>query len=343
MITYTLKVIDIKRETNNVITICFKQPALRKIKYKAGQYLTLIFRINGRRYVRPYSFSSAPLDSNILEVSVKRVPFGVVSNHIHDIVKIGDAMEVMEPMGDFVFENDGSVSEVYFWGVGSGITPIISIIKETLLSDSSVKLNLIYGNRNYSETIFLDKITNLLTLYPERFEVFYLFTGSDNENCMPNIFKGRINHDFALNILSGKDLAGTRHYICGPAEMKDSVKESLMSFLVPRNNILSEDFELEKDVKDLVDIFTKDVTIRFENIEHLLEVVKGKSILAAALDAGIELPYSCQTGTCNLCKARLVSGSIKTIGADDERHNLKDDERLLCCSYPLSDEIKLEI
>ena len=102
MQTFTLKVIDIKKETGDTVTLSFKQPGLKKIKYKAGQYLTLIFRINGRRYLRPYSLSSAPgIDAN-LEITVKRVTGGIISNHINDMVKVDDLIEILYPMGDFV-------------------------------------------------------------------------------------------------------------------------------------------------------------------------------------------------------------------------------------------------
>ena len=104
MKNYTLKVQDIKKETNDTITLCFKQPALKKIKYQAGQYLTLQFRINGRRYIRPYSFSSTPLIDATLNVTIKRVSGGVVSNYINDTIKIGDVIEVQEHLREFVFE-----------------------------------------------------------------------------------------------------------------------------------------------------------------------------------------------------------------------------------------------
>src|SRR6187402_2563553 len=135
MKNYTLKVHSIKRETKDTITLCFKQPGLKKIKYQAGQYLTLSFRINGRKYIRPYYFSSAPSADSFLETTIKRIPNGIFSNYVHDAIRVGDMVEVMEPMGDFVHSHDESFNQIYFWGVGSGITPLISIIKEVLLSN----------------------------------------------------------------------------------------------------------------------------------------------------------------------------------------------------------------
>ena len=113
MITFALKVAEKRQETSDTVTLCFKQPGLKKIKYKAGQYLTLIFRINGRRYMRPYSFSSAPGVDTFLEVTVKRVRGGVVSNHICDFVGEGDLVEVMQPLGNFIVD-ENCISNYYF-------------------------------------------------------------------------------------------------------------------------------------------------------------------------------------------------------------------------------------
>ena len=113
---FTLKIFEIRKETSETITLCFKQPGLRKIKYKAGQYITLIVRINGRKYARPYSFSSAPSVEATIEVTVKRVFDGIVSNYIHDELKVGDVLEVLEPMGDFTFDNLNSKQFFFFMG-----------------------------------------------------------------------------------------------------------------------------------------------------------------------------------------------------------------------------------
>ncbi len=209
MVTYTLKVVDIRKETADTVTLCFKQPALRKIKYRAGQYLSLIFRINNRRYIRPYSFSSSPLIDPLIEITVKRVHNGVVSNHIHDIITIGDSIEVMEPMGDFVFEMRHTLKEVYFWGVGSGITPLISLIKEVLTS-SELKVNLAYGNRNVDTSIFSNTINSLKESYPDRFKVWHFHTQVKVSSENPDIIEGRINKDYAVDIVN----TGNSLYAC---------------------------------------------------------------------------------------------------------------------------------
>nr|WP_315418497.1 FAD-binding oxidoreductase [uncultured Pedobacter sp.] len=342
MNTFTLKVVEIRKETEDTITLCFKQPGLRKVKYLAGQYLTLIFRINGRRYIRPYSFSSAPAVDPLLEVTIKRVINGMVSNHIHDFVKLGDSIEVMQPMGDFVCEDTNG--EVLLWGVGSGITPLISIAKQLLTLHTDVKVNLIYGNRNHETTIFLAKVKELEKLYPNRFLVKHFHTQFKINHDIPGLIEGRINQDQAVKIIEKiNPLPSARHFICGPAGLKSSVKTAVKLKDYPDEQVFAEDFELVKDPKDFEDVNTQTIQLKFGDIQTDLEVIKGKSILESALDAGIELPYSCQTGNCSTCRGKLLSGEAKMIGLTKQRDDLSVDEYLVCCTYPLSDNVYIEI
>lgn len=306
--------------------------------------MTLIVRINGRRYIRPYSFSSAPSTDALIELTIKRVQNGIVSNHIHDTVKIGDAIEVMEPMGEFTFDGrqDGT-GAVYFWGAGSGITPLISLIKDILASNALRAVHLIYGNRNAETTIFLDTINALLEAYPGRFKAWHFHTQLTMRVENPFVVEGRINRDLVLDILKGVDVPDTLHYICGPVGLKESVKEALSLLNVQPSGIFSEDFELIKDPKDFEDIHTRSIKLRFEAVEYALEVTKGRSVLEAALDAGLELPYSCQTGNCSTCKASRLDGEVRMIGLAKERSDLAVDQYLLCCCYPLTDNVIMEI
>lgn len=343
MVGFTLKIVDIRKETGDTVTLCFKQPGLRKVKYKAGQYLTLVFRINGRRYLRPYSFSSAPSIDELIEVTIKRIPNGIVSNHIHDQVKIGEAIQVLEPMGDFTYSTKQVVSEIYFWGVGSGITPLISLIKEILNTEDKIKINLVYGNRNFDSTIFNLLIINLLKSYPDRFKVWHFHTQPVLSEDSMHVIEGRIEEGRAIEILKKANVPESLHYICGPSGLKDSVKSILDKLGVPIENVFSEDFELIKDPKDFEDISTQFITLKFENVTHKIEIIKGKTILESALDAGIELAYSCQTGNCSTCKGTCLNGNLKMIGLSKERTDLMVNEYLLCCSHPLTDDVCIEI
>lgn len=342
MTTYTLKVVEIRKETQDTLTLCFKQPALRKIKYLAGQYLTLIFRINGRRYIRPYSFSSAPSVDQLLEVTIKRVPNGIVSNHIHDRVFVGDTIEAMQPMGDFICE--APTDQIFLWGIGSGITPLMSISKQVLSVTTKTRVNLVYGNKNYENTIFLNQLKSLLQLYPERFIVKYFHSSLKISEQIPELIEGRIDQKKALDVLNElHHSCDTIHYICGPPGLKESVKKALKLRNVSEDQVFSEDFELVKDPKDFEDVFTQTIKLKFGSEEFALEVIRGKSILEGALDAGIELPYSCQTGSCSTCKGKLLKGEARMIGLTRDRNDLLADEYLVCCTHPLSNNVYIEI
>lgn len=342
MKTYTLKIVDIKVEALDAITLRFKQPGLKKIKYKAGQYLTLIFRINGRRYLRPYSFSSSPSIDSTLDVTVKRVNNGIVSNHIHDQIKLGDTIEVLEPMGDFG-SSDLLQNNIFLWGVGSGITPLISLAKEMLFQKEDAKIYLVYGNRDVDQTIFLELIQSLELTYKGRFNVIYFYTKLSVEPNLPFWVQGRISNESVVEIVNKYQVSEASHLICGPLGLKESLINTLVELGFSQDSIFSEDFELVKDPKDFIDITTQNVKIQFGQHEIELEVVKGQTILETALDAGIDLPYSCQTGSCSTCKAEVLEGKVRLIGTGKERTDLKDNETLLCCSYPVSNDVVVKI
>ncbi|WP_295768790.1 FAD-binding oxidoreductase [uncultured Mucilaginibacter sp.] len=342
MRTYTLKVIGLKQETVDTLTVVFKQPGLKKIKYKAGQYLTLIIKVNNRRYIRPYSFSSAPGVEKDLEITVKRVQGGVVSNHILDKVQIGDIIEVIEPMGKFVLPEEFSIlrPHIVLWGAGSGITPLISIAKYALHAFGTYKVTLVYGNRNSESVIFADKLAELSRLFPDRLKIWNFHTQLIVEDSNPYVVQGRINPQIVLDMMNNHEvLTDAFHYICGPIGLKQSVKTELSKFNIDERLIHSEDFELQIDPEQLSEVRTQKVIIEKDGIQNLIEVVKGKSLLEAGLDSSLDLPYSCQTGSCFICKGRLKGGKVKTISSDEGIADLNEDELLLCCSFPVSDDV----
>lgn len=343
MTNYTLTIVDKRIETFDTVTLVFKQPGLKKIAYLSGQYLTLIFKINGRRYLRPYSFSSASGIDKFLEVTVKRVPGGVVSNHICDIVTVGDVVEVLPPMGDFIVPTDPTYANhsIVLWGAGSGITPLFSMAKHVLHS-SHQQVILVYGNRTIDNVIFKTQLATLQQQYPHRFTVWNFYTQITDAEQKEQFIKGRIVPDIILGVLIKKlDLSASLHYICGPNGLKLAVKEALNTYAVPIEHVFSEDFELVKNEADFINIHTQFVTIRQNGNEQKVEVVKGKSILEAGLDASLDMPYSCQTGNCSVCKGTLKSGSVKQILP--KHADLHEEEFQLCCTYPTSANVVFEI
>lgn len=342
MKNYTLKVLEVRKETADTVTLCFKQPGLKKIKYLPGQYLTLQFRINGRRYIRPYSFSSSPLVNSTLDITVKRVPGGIVSNYINNFVKVDDVIEVQEPLGDFVFEANDSVKSIVFWGVGSGITPLFSMIKNLLILYPKMIIHLVYGNKSKNSVIFYDQLEKLRLIHLERFKIYYFYSKEEFFNNESHNFEGRINSNFIEGLLRKID-EPIQHFLCGPIGLKNTIKESLLTFSGNLDNLFSEDFEIVKNPEDFKEILDQEILINFQANENIIKVKKGNSILEEALEVGLELPYSCQTGNCSTCKATLKSGKIKMIGLTKLRTDLNENEYLLCCSYPLTKNVCVEI
>ncbi|MBK0381132.1 ferredoxin--NADP reductase [Mucilaginibacter segetis] len=339
---FTLKVIKLKFETVDTLTVSFKQPALKRISYLAGQYLTLIFRINNRKYIRPYSFSSAPGVDQSLDITVKRMNGGIVSNHIIDRLKIGDLVEVMSPMGDFTLEKVTDNSDIFLWGAGSGITPLMSIIKYALNNNIGKNIKLIYGNRNLEDIIFNDQISELKKQYPYKLSVCHFFTRITLTPENPYIMEGRIDPHKILNLFKNEtDINNSFHFICGPEGLKQSVKSVLFSKGLNDNQVFSEDFIITRDPKEFENISTTNVSITNNSVSSVVEVARGKNILEAGLDGLIDLPYSCQTGNCLVCKAKLIKGDIKMIGLKKIPTELKENECLLCCSYPLNGDVEL--
>ncbi|MBF4492912.1 iron-sulfur cluster-binding domain-containing protein [Flavobacterium sp. MR2016-29] len=343
MKNYTLKVQEVRKETDDTVTICFKQPGLKKIKYFAGQYLTLQFRINGRRYIRPYSFSSSPLIDSSLNVTIKRVPRGIVSNYINDHIKVDDVIEVQEPLGDFIFHDDNDLlKSVMFWGVGSGITPLFSMIKELLIVHATINIFLVYGNKSKKSVIFYNELEKLRLTYSDRFKIYYFYSKEEFFDDESHNFRGRINSNFVSDLVK-KNIEPTRHYVCGPIGLKNIIKESLLNLSGNLDNLFSEDFEIIKNPEDFKAILDQEITLSFQGNQNKIVINKGNSILEEALEAGLELPYSCQTGNCSTCKATLKSGELKMIGLSKPRTDLNENEYLLCCSYPVTNNVCVEI
>jgi ring-1,2-phenylacetyl-CoA epoxidase subunit PaaE len=248
-------------------------------------------------------------------------------------------------MGDFVIPNEITYNNypIVLWGVGSGITPLFSIAKQILHNNSTEQnVILVYGNRTTDSVIFKQQIEVLQQQYPDEFTVWHFLTQIESSEGTAPFVKGRIQPNLVIDALSTVcTISKTLHYICGPNGLKLAVKAALASYLIPSEQVFSEDFELVKNEADFVDIHTAFVTITQNGTEHVVEVVKGKSILEAGLDALIDMSYSCQTGNCSVCKGTLKVGSVKQLLP--KHVDLGEDEFQLCCTYPKSADVVFEI
>ncbi|MBD0726205.1 hypothetical protein B6A10_13575 [Flavobacterium sp. L1I52] len=340
-----LVVKDIKRETKEAVSIYFKNGNFfNKIKYKPGQFLTLYVPVNGTTEKRLYSFSSNPFTDKDLKITVKEVENGLVSKYLCNEVKVGDHFQIEKPNGSFFVEPDKKQQKQYvLFAGGSGITPVLSIIKSVLTHEPRSKVLLVYANQNKEAIIFHDEICELSQQYPETFKVEHLLV--DNPETKDNYHTGLASNELYSKLFKKHDVAfeGNVYMICGPFGFMEITKEILVSNNVKRSDIIVEIFK-----SPAVKIYGKDrvsdVELIFKGQTHQLKVPGNKSILSVAMASNIALPYSCRSGMCSTCKGVCTSGDIEmTEGHFLPQSEVEKGSILTCISYPKSEKVTIEI
>ncbi|MBU3821637.1 ferredoxin--NADP reductase [Flavobacteriaceae bacterium XHP0103] len=340
-----LKVKNIVKETDDALTICFKNGSIfGKLSYKPGQFLTIHVPINGQVHKRAYSFSSSPLVDKDLKITVKRVENGLVSNYLHDTIKVGDRFEVDKPMGSFMVQPDKNNTNTYIlFAGGSGITPIFSIIQSVLTSEPNSKILLIYANQSLGSIIFNAELKQLEKEYSKGFFVEHIVSALLNED--HNYHSGLITQTLLSQIFLKHEIAFEDHkyMICGPFGYMEKVKELLAANGITREKIMIEVFKMPQ-VKLIGKDLLSDVIINTNGQSYKIKVRGDKSILQQAMSDNIALPYSCRSGMCSTCKATCVSGKVKMIDGHflDEKEVIEG-KILTCVSYPESENIVIEL
>ncbi|NND51946.1 MAG: ferredoxin--NADP reductase [Flavobacteriaceae bacterium] len=342
---HQLPIASIEKETENAVSISFQVPEeLRSIfRFKAGQYLTLKTFLNGEEVRRDYSICTHP-ESEMLKVVVKEVLGGKFSKYANNELKAGDILEVAPPNGRFVFEADASKNRtVLAFAAGSGITPVIGIVKTVLIEEPQSKIVLLYGNKTPKDTIFLDELNELSRKFEDRFQLKMIFSKANESNAL----FGRIESssvNYVVNSISDKIDAT---YICGPEPMIHAVSETLQERGMKKEDIKYELFTPAKSTEEPKE--TKEtegqtqVTVLVDDEEASFNMPRNKTILEVALDHNIDAPYSCQGGICSSCVARLKSGKVEmrqnNILTDGE---LAEGLILTCQSEPRTSEISVD-
>ncbi len=349
---HPLKVKDVYKDTDDCSVIEFDVPEdLKNIfKFKAGQYLTLRETINDEDIRRSYSLCSSPLD-NEWKVAVKQIPEGKFSTFVNQSLKKDDVVQVMKPMGRFGTAISETPKNYIVFTAGSGITPILSMIKTHLETEPNSTFKLFYLNRTVKSIIFKEEIEQLRNQYFGRLEVFYFLTKELRDS---ELFNGRFTKE-KLEIIFDKlvDVSELDEcFLCGPEEMIFLTKDELIKAGMPSKNIHFELFvtglpkEIEKKT-DTVKIKKKDdvdVTIIDGGKEFHFEMTKkDDNILDAALVAGADLPFACKGGVCATCKCKVIEGEV----AMKLNYALETDEVsqkfvLSCQAVPLTEKVKLD-
>lgn len=341
-----LAIQEIKKETGNSISVVLNIPNDLKEEFKfiPGQYITFRITLDGKEIRRSYSICSSP-ESNELRVAIKEVENGLFSNYATKQLKEGDILEVSPPEGKFILQTATSHQRNYMaFAAGSGITPIMSMIKSVLFKETHSTFVLIYGNKTAEETIFKAEIDDLLKQYPNRFFVTYVFS----QKILDDAILGRIDKSIVNLILKNKfkniDFDG--YYLCGPETMIDVVTETLKEKGISGSKI---HFELFTTIYPSGAITSKnldgatEITVILDDEETTFEMSKKKFILTAALDEGLDAPYSCQGGICSSCIGKVTEGNAvmdkNSILSDEE---IKEGIILTCQAHPTTEKITID-
>lgn len=350
----SLKIAEITRETPDAVSILFDLPdeLAEDYAYVQGQHVTLKAMVGGEELRRSYSVCTGVQDRE-LRIAVKKIKDGRFSGYANDQLKPGDRIEVFPPTGGFhtPLDPEAAKSYVAFSG-GSGITPIISLIRTTLHVEPHSDFTLVYGNRDARSVIFAEALGRLKDKYMDRFRLYHLLEGEAQDI---ELFQGLLTREKCDLLLSGLIRPDTvdAFFICGPGPMMDAVEESLLAKGVDKAKIHIERFINASEAENLTpraasakaddEAPAAEVTLVIDGERTTFAYREGQnSLLASAIAAGLEVPYSCTGGVCATCRAKVIDGSVEM----RENYGLEPDEVeagyvLTCQSSPTSKKLTL--
>jgi ring-1,2-phenylacetyl-CoA epoxidase subunit PaaE len=349
---HPLKVREVRRETPDSVSVAFDIPPelTDSFRFTQGQSITVRATLNGEEVRRNYSICSSPFD-NELRIAVKQVPSGKFSTFANQSLKKGDVLELLPPTGKFFTVLDPGIKKNYVaFAAGSGITPILSIIKTTLKTEPGSTFLLVYGNKQRKSILFREELEALKNTYLDRFQIIHVLSRERTESAL---HAGRIDTEKCI-MISDKivNLATIdEFFICGPSAMIDCVKDFLESKGIDRKKIHFELFNAPRkqtgiDEKKLAESkqyanARAQISIQLDGMVSQFELdFNGETILNAAMKQGIDLPFACKGGMCCTCRAKLESGEVDM----DHNYALEHEEVeagfiLTCQSHPRSETL----
>lgn len=354
----TLKVDKIVKETEDTISIYFDIPSdlNEKYNFKAGQYLTIRADIDGEEIRRSYSICTAP-HADSPAVSIKRVDGGRMSNYLHDHLKAGQTLDVLAPEGRFTLLPDFDLArDHYFFAAGSGITPVISMIQDVLEQEPKSSCHLIYGSRSEKGIIFHDILNKLEQSHQGQLSITHTISRPTKVKAggISGILgkksvswkgeTGRIDEEKVTDFLERNPSYNKTqlYYICGPGNMISNVEAALLEQGISKDLIKKESFGGASKKKEVNPAATgsSTVTVKLNGDTIVLSMDDSKTILDELIDLGKEPPYSCTSGACSTCIAKVTSGEVKMdacFALDDDE--VEDGYILSCQARPVSEEV----
>ena len=357
---FPLTIKEVRVETDEASTLVFEIPADLKetFRYRPGQYLTLRIHLEGEEYRRAYSMCSSPLETG-LAVTVTRVPKGKISNYLNDTAKAGQSIEVMPPQGRFTPSLSPEQRMTYYlFGAGSGITPLLSILKTILEEEPQSMVYLLYGNRSEDTILFRDELDQLEKRYEGQLKVEHTLSrpSSDKPRGLAGLFskgntgwtgkKGRIDAGAVKKFLV-ENPATTKQslfFICGPGKMIDTVTDTLRAKGIEDQHIYTERFENTAAGTSAATsgLDGAQVTVHWQNQTYEVTVPAKKTILDVLIAERVNPPYSCTSGACSTCMAKVVHGKVEM----EACYALDEDEVsagfiLTCQAHPKTDVVEI--
>src|SRR5690242_20212529 len=349
---HALRVAEVVPETSDANSIRFEMPPeLReRFAFKAGQHLTLRATIDGEEVRRNYSLCTRPAEGDWM-VTVKRIGGGLFSNWVGDNLKPGHTLEVMPPHGSFTCEFDAAKSR-HLVGIagGSGITPVISLMRTLLAEEPASRFTLLYGNRDSSSVIFLEALAGLKDKYLGRVEIFHFLDAEEQDIELFNGMLDRQRLEEVIPALVPDAAEVDGWFICGPGPMMDAAEGALLDRNIPRERIHIERFTAERPpeavAKEMAQLQTQaegvTVSVTLDGRTRRVPFTQG-NILDSARASGLPAPFACKAGVCATCRAKVTKGKVEMAA----RYGLTDEEVadgyvLTCQSVPLGDGVSVD-
>ena len=325
-----LRVLAVRAETAEAVSLVLERPA--GVSYEAGQFVTLVLTVGGQELRRSYSLSSSPLDDGPLVITVKKVEGGAASSWLHTKPEVGATLRVRGPSGSFTYGAADAPGRLVLVGGGSGITPLMGILRTALQATPHVPIVLLYANRSPADVIFRDELARLEAQHPQLTVTHVLEQPGQD---LPG-HEGRIT-PVHLETALGPDVAQARVYLCGPAPLMAEAETALRALGLPATRLLQERFS---SVRPTVEPTGARRLYRLRVGGREVEAASDRTLLDSATDGQISLDFSCTMGGCGACKALLVEGEVVL----DEPNCLSEAERaaglvLTCSARPRSDVV----